>query len=484
MANAAPKAVRSLIWTGLESIGLSGVSFVTLIVLSRYVSPTDFGIASMALAVIQILGIPLEMGFHDALVQKKDVDNRHFNTAFVASTGLGFVLCALCWAASPLFSSLVEDPKAGEVLRWMSLSLPATAIGSTVVAWQRREFQFRALAVRSLVARLVAAGIAIAMAVLGTGVWSLVAQQLLMVGLSTATLWVLSAFRPRFGFSRDHFVDLARFGMKSTVSLLLMFSIQRVFMLMVGARFGAAPAGHLNLAFRAVDMLRDLMSQAVSQLALPLFSRHQDNRDVLFEKHRLAVVLTCGITLPIFAVFAACTPEVVAVVFGPKWIPAIPYIVVLAFMTFTSFARMFANPLMTALGYPEYSIPSQVWQLGVTLIGMITVGMVSLDAAMAVWVLRLVIVTPIDMWRLKQRIGMRYRDQLPNVALTTALALLAALAAKAVGLWLVAGQPPLLRLIAMAGTGGLVYIALSLTLNRALTGGLFEMGRTFRLARA
>ena len=484
MASSSPKAVRSLIWTGLESIGLSGVSFVTLVVLARYVSPADFGVASMALAVIQLLGIPLEMGFHDALVQKRDADDLHFSTAFVSTTGLGLVLCGLCWLCADLFSQMVHDPMGGEVLKWMSLSLPATGIGSAVVAWQRREFQFRSLAVRSLVARLVAAAIAIAMAMLGTGVWSLVAQQVLMVGLSTATLWALSNFRPRIAFSRTRFMELARFGAKSTASLLLVFSIQRVFMLLVGTRFGPEQAGHLNLAFRAVDMLRDLMAQAVSQLALPLFSRHQDNRPLLFEKFGAAVTLTCGLATPVFAVFAACTPEVIDVVFGAKWVPAIPYIVVLALLTFQSFSRMFASPLMTSLGYPQYSIPSQIIQMGLILIGMLTVGGTSTDMAMAVWVLRVLAVTPIDMWRMKRTIGLGFSAQIPNVARTLLIASLAALATKALGLWVIADWSSLPRLVAMAALGGLLYIAMSVTLNRPFTGRLFDMARTFRMARA
>ena len=58
-----PSAARSLVWTMLESGGLSGLSFVTLIALSHFLSPTEFGIVSLALSVVQILNIPVEMLF-------------------------------------------------------------------------------------------------------------------------------------------------------------------------------------------------------------------------------------------------------------------------------------------------------------------------------------------------------------------------------------------------------------------------------------
>ncbi|HZE90370.1 MAG TPA: lipopolysaccharide biosynthesis protein [Rhizobacter sp.] len=480
MADRKPKAIRSLIWTGLESIGLSGVSFVTLVVLSRYVTPSEFGVASLALAVIQILGIPLELGFHDALVQKPDVEDRHFNTAFTSTVSLGLVLCLLCWVFAGAFSRMVGDPMAGTVLQWMSLSLPATGFGSAVVAYQRREFQFRSLAIRSLSARLGAAAIAITMAVLGAGVWSLVAQQVLMVSMSTATLWALSSFRPRIDFSRSHFIVLAKFGARSTASMLLVFSIQRIFMLFVGSRFGSASAGLLNLAFRAVDMLRDLMAGAVSQLALPLFSRHQADRAVLFEKYGLAVILTCGLTLPIFALFAACTPEIVAVVFGPQWAAVTPYMIAMALLTFQSFPRMFASPLMTSLGYPQYPIPSQILQLILLVAGMLTLGSISPLGALAVWVLRVLIVTPIDMYRLKRTVGLSYRGQIPGYLRTASMAAVSALSAKGVGLALPAEVPGVLRLIAMLAIGGAMYLGLTLAFNRVFLSRLIEMARSFK----
>src|SRR5438046_157398 len=78
-------AARSLVWTALESFGLSGLSFLSLVVLSRILEPADFGAAAMALGVIQILNLPVEMTFHDALVQRRAVTDTDFDTAFTVN---------------------------------------------------------------------------------------------------------------------------------------------------------------------------------------------------------------------------------------------------------------------------------------------------------------------------------------------------------------------------------------------------------------
>ena len=455
-----------MVWSGLESVGLSGLSFVALIVFSRYLSPAEFGVSSMALAVIQMLSVPVESGFHDALVQKQEASDSDFNTAFVASTVLGAVLCGLCWLLAPLFTSYAGDPRAGDVLKWMSLSLPAGGIGCAIVARQRRELQFRNLALRSILGRLTAAVIGIAIAVAGGGVWSLVAQQVLMVALSTATLWWLSPYRPSPRFSKREFMGLARFGAKSVSSLVLVFSIQRVFMLIVGNRFGAESAGYLNLAFRAIDMLRDLIVGAVQQLALPFFSKFQHDRERLFGYYMRAVEMTCSCMYPVFATIAVAAPEIVSVVFGQKWQPAIPFMVLMCALTFQFFPRMFSSPLMTSLGRPEFPIPSQILQLSLIVLGTLAVGDQTLGWAAAVWGLRLLITTPFDMYRFKRYTGLSAAQQFAGVPLIAVLTLASALIGLLVSREMPADQPMAVRLVAIVAASFVSYVAMVAMFNR------------------
>jgi PST family polysaccharide transporter len=66
-------AARSFWWVVVESVGASGVSLVAVVLLARLLSPADFGVAAMALGIVQLLGVLVEMMFHDALVQRAEV---------------------------------------------------------------------------------------------------------------------------------------------------------------------------------------------------------------------------------------------------------------------------------------------------------------------------------------------------------------------------------------------------------------------------
>src|SRR3712207_3894074 len=129
------RATRSLFWTALESGGMSGLSVVALVVFGWTLTPSELGIGALALSVVQLMNLPVELMFHDALIQRRKVTPRHFNTAFTASLLLGASLSGVCWLASGPLAAAVGDPRAAPALQWMSLSLPAMGAGAALVSW-------------------------------------------------------------------------------------------------------------------------------------------------------------------------------------------------------------------------------------------------------------------------------------------------------------------------------------------------------------
>ena len=75
--SARDRASRSLFWTALESGGMSGLSVVALVVFGWTLTPSELGIGALALSVVQLMNLPVELMFHDALIQRREVTPRH-----------------------------------------------------------------------------------------------------------------------------------------------------------------------------------------------------------------------------------------------------------------------------------------------------------------------------------------------------------------------------------------------------------------------
>jgi O-antigen/teichoic acid export membrane protein len=457
---------KALVWTALESFTLSGLSLLSLFVFARLLSREDFGVVAIALAIVQLLNVPVDMLFHDALVQRKDLQSIDVDSAFTFTVVLGALLCGACWLGAGVLESLLDAPGLTGVLQWMSLSLLGSAFGAVVIAMQRRKLEFRALAIRSLIGRAGSAVIAISMAFYGFGVWSLVAQQVLLVCLGTLMLWILADERPHFRFSWLPTKGLLGFGVFTAVSTLLSLAIPRVFMVMVGGYLGTASAGLLSLAFRGLDMLRDLVSQAVSQVALPLFSRLSDERETLFDAYNRAVQLTTFVTYPVFTGLAICADDVVTIAFGKQWLAAAPYFAVISLLVLQYFLRLYSSRLMRAVGKPGAPMYELVAQTVTAALAMVLFGRYSVTLAMVAWSCRLIVSVPLDMWIMRRASGMSYARQLRGAGTPFVAAAVMACATLSVKEYLLDSLPPLMRVFPLAVVGIAAYTATFALVNR------------------
>ncbi|HEV8550230.1 MAG TPA: oligosaccharide flippase family protein [Polyangiaceae bacterium] len=405
------EVASSVGWSVAENGGLALVSFASLVIYSRFLSPADFGVFSIALATIELFGVLVGMLFHDALVQRAAVTQRHFDTAFTFSLVLSLVLLAVAVAFSPVLGHLVHHRQAAGTLAATALSLPFTALTSTIVAQQRRELSFRALAVRSLTGRLCGAAVGIGLVVAGAGVWGLVAQQVLMAAVGSAVLWFSAKNRPQLGFGLPEFRELFAFGLYSVSALFLLFAAKRIFTIWAGVLLGADAAGYLNLAFRAVDVLWALAATAVSQVALPALSRFQADPEALRRMYRSALGWTCLALYPVFIGLALVAPEAVALLFGKKWLASSPYVAAIACLIVLQAPRLLATPTLTALGKPRAALVAIGAELVVAATLLSTLGAPSLTVAVGIWMAREVVAMPVAAFVLRRVAGIPLRDQ-------------------------------------------------------------------------
>ncbi|MBS0419370.1 MAG: lipopolysaccharide biosynthesis protein [Proteobacteria bacterium] len=477
-------ATRALAWTTLESAALSGLSFITLLVLSHYLSPKEFGIAAIALGVVQLLNVPVEVLFHDALVRSESATESHFNSAFSFTLVMSVILCGGCWLLSGWFSHKMDMPELATVLPWMSVSLVGMAMGSILMAQQRRNLQFRALALRSLVGRGIAAAVAITMSIRGYGVWALVAQQVLLVSLGSMTLWLASPWRPKLRFQWLHVRELLGFGLHSTLTTFLGLATQRVFLLLVGGYLGSYIVGCFSLVFRATDMLRDLMSGAVSQLALPLFARVQSDFARLAGVYTQALRLTFFIACPVFVLLAGCAGDVVRVAFGDKWLEVPVYLSISAALALQFFARIFSGPMFRAVGRAELPNIALGIQIGYLVLGMALFGKYGAAYAMALWVSRVLVTTPIDAWLLRRATGMKLGQQFAGTLDPLIASIAMVIVVMVIGQGPLQGLPVIARLSVEIAVGVACYLSFMLLFERTLTKQLFSFLRQAATLRA
>jgi PST family polysaccharide transporter len=240
----------------------------------------------------------------------------------------------------------------------------------------------------------------VALIAAGAGIWGLIAQQVLMQAVGSAFLWATCHERPRLRFGLPELKELAGFGGYALGSLCLGFGVKRLFTLAAGVFLGVELAGYLNLSFRTIDVFWAIASTAATQVALPLLASLQQDVPRLKRAFQAAMSLVCLILYSSFLGIGVLAPELVQVMFGPKWLPSAPYVTALSCLVVVQAPRTLVTPLLTALGRPKDLLLGKVAELAFIAAAIAATRLPSLGWAVGIWIAREVVALPLNVWQL------------------------------------------------------------------------------------
>lgn len=313
------QATAGVFWLTAQRWAIRLLGFVTIAVLTRLLSPEDFGTVAAASTVLPFFFLIADLGFAAYIVQVKDADRRMLSTAFWFSLIAGVVLCAVMVAIAPLLGVVFHDERVTPVLQSLSLWVVLTAFGSVPMALLRRRMQFRILALQGAVAAVIAQVVAMAVAFAGLGVWALVAQSLVAPAVTTLLAWITSRWRPAMLFSWREFRVMAGFGGQvlgvEFVAMLRAWGEAAV----ISGTLGIAALGYMSIAQRLVQVVQDLTGSAIVPVTTVAFAKIREARDRLRDAYLRAVRMTYAVLSLPLTVIAVTAPLVVPIVFGDGW---------------------------------------------------------------------------------------------------------------------------------------------------------------------
>jgi teichuronic acid exporter len=398
-------ATKSIGWIILERWTSRLLALVVIAVLTRLLSPEDFGLVAMATIVTALLQVFIDAGFVTVLVQKKVLDAKDASTAFWTSIALSIILYAALFFTAPLISDLFGEPDLTGVLRVMGLGLPISSLSQVPAALLERSFGFRSLALRQVIGAVCGAAVAVPVAFSGGGVWALVAQGLTTSIASAIVLWSSTTWRPKLEYSLTSLKSLWAMGVRIMGIGLLDALQQNIDKLIVGAFFSAQELGYYYLAQRIGTILIELVTTVMSKVTLTTFSKVQDDLPRLNRIFLQMTFASAAIGVPMFGLVAVLATQIVPFAFGDGWDQTVQIMWVLSFGWAFGAVMYFDRSAFLAIGRANVALNVAVLQnvVGVLLVfALLPLGI--FGVALSRW--SRIVTWPVRIWALKRLIGL------------------------------------------------------------------------------
>lgn len=430
-------------------------------VVTRFLSPRDFGLMALASVVIGFSQLFIDLGVSNAIIHRQDISHPQLSSLFWFNVIMGSTVFALVVLAAPAICRFYDQPALRPVLYLVSFSFILQSFEQQFYALLKKELHFDAIAKRDIFAKVVGMFVAIVCAMRGWGVYALVWAQLsyALVSVLLLTSAGLKHHRPGLHFRWSDIKPFLHFGLYQTGEGICNYFNSQIDVLVVGRILGVTELGIYNVAKTIAFRPFQMINPVVTQVSFPVMAKAQNDLPRLKAIYLKGLNYLCSVNFPVYVFLIAFADPLVRVLFGAKWGPAAPILEILSLYTMT---RSIFNPigsLMLARGMVRKTFWWNVAMLCLVPVAVFVGARFSLWAVgLALTLLQILLILPAWRWLIYPGCQATLGEYLGALLRPLLVALVAGLALYACSL---ANLPhPLAKLalggVAMIGLAGLV----------------------------
>ena len=341
------KIVKGSIWSLIGTSGYQIFGLIIFVTPSRILTPVDFGTAALAIVFVELCNVIISFGLVEVIVRTQQHKNIE-NDVFIITLVLGTLVCLLFLCTAPFLEHLFSSPGLAVSLQCLAIVPFMQGLAVVPEGILRREFKFKALAIRVLGSSVVAGIIAIILAFNGFGFYSLIIQRIISTLFSLLLVWKGISWKPKCQFKHVHFMSVLKQGQPIMFNLLIGQGIFRFVELIIGFCLGPVVLGYFKIAGKLFDVIVQFMLKPIVDVSYSAFSNLK-HETVKLENCYLNFIKTCSIVaFPAFMGVALIGPESVELFFGNKWAVSGNILQILCLGGISATLNWFFGPLCNA----------------------------------------------------------------------------------------------------------------------------------------
>lgn len=323
---------KNMSWMGLSTILRVVLQIIFMAIMARYISPSEYGIFAIVLAIISFGQLISDAGIGSALIQRKRIGNKEISTAFFVSLILGSICFFLLFLSASCITNYYELQQLEPVIQVLSSIFFIKSIAVVSEALLLKNMNFKYIAKRDITSYIVGYLLCgLPFAVLGFGVWALVFTMLTQE--IVRTIFVIIGAKQKFKISDFSFTVLKSFLYYTsgiTISGIFNKIATNLDSIMIGKILGVEVLGNYSRAYQLMAYPANMFGVIVSKVFFPALADVKDDKKKLKKAFYTVISQMSLLLIPASVLLYTISSELVILILGSKWEDAIPIFEILS----------------------------------------------------------------------------------------------------------------------------------------------------------
>jgi lipopolysaccharide exporter len=339
---------RGVVWLSAAKVAVNVLAAISTVLLARFLSPEDFGLAAIGMTLLTIIATVTELSLGQALVQKDEVHELHYHTAWTLNLIRTALMGLALVASAPVVAHVYADGRLVPIMVCLGLSISLCGLSSPKTVIYTRNLVFWQEFAQVVVQKLAGFVVCIGVAYVYHSYWALVAGTVAAQLAGVVVTYVVAPYRPQFSLAKWR--ELLSFSVWLTLGQLLTVLNGKLDQLLVGARLGKTTLGYYSVGDNLAGMPTSELVGPIERTLFPGFVAIVGNKPRLRKAYRAAQSLVCALALPAGVGCACIAQPLILLAMGERWLPTVHIIEVVAVAVALQTISSAAHPLGMAMG--------------------------------------------------------------------------------------------------------------------------------------
>jgi O-antigen/teichoic acid export membrane protein len=365
MSDLKRRMAQGAAWMVLFRFVDRGIGLIGTLILARLLVPGDFGLMAMAMTIIAALDLLGAYNFETALIQNRNAERSHYDTAFTLNLLLALLKALLMALLAHPAAVFYGEPRLEAVMLALAAASVLQGLENIGIVDFQKELQFDREFRLSLYRRL--AGFVVTMVAawwLGS-YWALIIGITAMRAVGVALSFGMHPYRPRLTLQRWR--ELFGYTKWLLLNNVLIFLNNRGADFVIGRVSGSHALGLYSVSYELANLPTTELVHPIQRAMFPGYSQLADDPPRLRQTFLDVLGLIAILTVPIGLLIGALAEPFVLTLLGSQWVAAVPLVQLLSVFGVVRALHGPTGSIYLAMGRPRFIAYFALVQLCISL---------------------------------------------------------------------------------------------------------------------